>query len=187
MISVVCFDLDDTLCDETTSDRMARKAVFNYMASNYNEIDLLVFQTIYRKIWENINEKYVHFILQPGVGERDLRLDHANRVLQAHGLIDPVLAEKLTNIFWEERRKALQLFPDAHPVLSALQKTHPLSLLANGPSDYQRQKIDDLQIAKYFEHIIIAGEVGYAKPDTRIFDILMSHYTAPLSDPLCRK
>ncbi len=183
-IKIICFDMDDTLCDETKSDTIARLKIFNYVRTNREEINLSNFQKKYVKIWKDIDKRYEVLIVQPGIGERELRLEHANRVLQACGVQNPQLAHELTNIYWEERRKALQLYPDSLPTLTSLQKSYGLSLLANGPSDMQRQKIEDLQIAKYFKHIIIAGEAGYSKPDPEIFQILIDKYAIPPSEIL---
>ena len=168
--------MDDTLCDETKSDTVARLKVFDYIRVKHEEIDFSNFQKKYIEIWKEIDENYEIFIAQPGIGERELRRKHANRVLQACGAKNKKLTHEIVNIYWEERRKALRLYPDSLPTLTALRKFYALSLLANGPSDMQRQKIEDLQIAKYFEHIIIAGEVGYSKPDPKIFQILIAKY-----------
>ena len=41
-------------------------------------------------------------------------------------------------------------------------------------ADIQREKLDSTGIGKYFTEIIISGEVGYGKPDTRIFQLMTS-------------
>lgn len=176
--------MDDTLCDETKSDTIARLKVFDYIRVKHEEIDFSNFQKKYVEIWKDIDKSYEILIAQPGIGERELRREHANRVLEACGVKNKQLTHELVNIYWEERRKALRLYPDSLPTLTALRKFYALSLLANGPSDMQRQKIGDLQIAKYFEHIIIAGEVGYSKPDPKIFQLLIDKYSIPASEIL---
>jgi HAD superfamily hydrolase (TIGR02253 family) len=184
MIKVICFDMDDTLCDETKSDTFARSQVFHYVQTNHQDIDFSNFKKNYRKIWEDIDQQYEVLITQPGIGEKELRLDHAKRVLHSCDVLNPPLAYKLMRLYWEERRKALHLYPDSLQTLLSLQQSYKLSLLTNGPSDMQRQKITDLQIAPYFEHIIIAGEVGYSKPDPAIFQILIKNYALPPSEIL---
>ena len=183
-MKVVCFDLDDTLCDSEKSTEAARLNIFNYVGSKREGLNLSKFQRAYDEIWEDIEKKYVRLITQLGIGEREIRIEHTNRVLRACGFYDPQLAEKLTNVYWEERRRTLNLFPDALPVLSSLRRTHNLSLLTNGTSDWQREKIEDLQITEYFDHIIIGGEVGYVKPNPEIFDILIARYAIPASQIL---
>lgn len=93
------------------------------------------------------------------------------------GFFDYCLAEDLIDLYGEERRKTLKLFPEALRVLAFLRKKYRLGLVTNGPSDVQRAEIEDLQTAEYFHHIIIAEEVRYAKPDPRIFHLLITTYT----------
>ena len=140
MIKVICFDMDDTLCDETKSDKIARLKVYNYVRTNLEEINFSNFQKHYLKIWKNIDKQYEDLIVQPGIDERKLQLEHVNLVLQACGIQNPLLAHKLMTMYWKERRNALHLYPDLLPTLRSLQKIFTLSLLANGPSDMQRKK-----------------------------------------------
>lgn len=44
-----------------------------------------------------------------------------------------------------------------------------LCLVSNGQSKNQRDKIKKLCLEKYIEKIVISGEVGFKKPDIRIF------------------
>jgi HAD superfamily hydrolase (TIGR01549 family) len=75
----------------------------------------------------------------------------------------------------------LKWYHDAIHVLSSLKSKYRLNLVTNGPSDIQRAEIDVLQIASYFDDVVVAGEVGYAKPDPRIFDPLKSKLSIPAS------
>lgn len=47
-----------------------------------------------------------------------------------------------------------------------------LGIISNGPGKHQRGKLETLGIADFFEPdlIVISGEIGFAKPDPRIFD-----------------
>ena len=54
-------------------------------------------------------------------------------------------------------------------VLDTLAATYRLGLITNGPSWTQRAKIAQLQLARWFPHIIVSGEFGCDKPDARIF------------------
>jgi len=43
-----------------------------------------------------------------------------------------------------------------------------------GLQTLQRSEIEWLNIEEYFDNIIVSGEVGYAKPDHRIFKVLLN-------------
>lgn len=41
--------------------------------------------------------------------------------------------------------------------------------MTNASGSHQRTKLADLGLERFFDHIVIAGEVGSAKPDSEIF------------------
>lgn len=56
-------------------------------------------------------------------------------------------------------------------------RRHPMALVTNG-SVSQRQKIDAIEASRFFDVVLISGEVGIAKPDPRIFQLAMSRLNA---------
>jgi len=44
-----------------------------------------------------------------------------------------------------------------------------LALLTNGSAQMQRSKIDRFALAGHFDTILIEGEVGFGKPDPRVY------------------
>ncbi len=66
----------------------------------------------------------------------------------------------------------------AEPLLRCLQaRKHPMAVVTNG-SKSQRDKIEVLEASRYFETVLISGEVGIAKPDSRIFRQALSRLNA---------
>ncbi|MCG8617299.1 MAG: HAD family hydrolase, partial [Desulfobacterales bacterium] len=61
-----------------------------------------------------------------------------------------------------------QLYYDVLPML-AKYKDVPKGIISNGDTVQQRLKLSKTGIDKYFETIIISGDVGICKPDLRIF------------------
>ncbi|MFN5059279.1 MAG: HAD family hydrolase [Chloroflexota bacterium] len=54
-------------------------------------------------------------------------------------------------------------------LLDMLATRYRLALITNGPSWTQRAKIDQLQLSRWFECMVVSGEYGVEKPDPRIF------------------
>lgn len=55
-----------------------------------------------------------------------------------------------------------------------------LALLTNGAATPQRRKVERFDLARLFDLILIEGEVGYGKPDPRIYEIALDGLsTAP--------
>lgn len=45
-----------------------------------------------------------------------------------------------------------------------------LAVVTNGIADTQREKLERFRLTEWFEHIFIDTEIGYSKPDPRIFE-----------------
>jgi putative hydrolase of the HAD superfamily len=48
-----------------------------------------------------------------------------------------------------------------------------LGIMTNGTSEGQRKKLIRFNIEKYFDYIFIEGEVGYGKPDIKIYEYML--------------
>ena len=67
--------------------------------------------------------------------------------------------------------RSLDFFPDAEKTLSQLgKKGVKLALLTNGAGVVQQEKIDRFGFSRYFPVRLIEGELGFGKPDQRVFE-----------------
>lgn len=57
-----------------------------------------------------------------------------------------------------------------------------MALLTNGAPDLQREKIQGANLARFFDTILISGEVGVGKPDCRIFRLALDALAASPSE-----
>jgi len=89
--------------------------------------------------------------------------------LAQHGARDPAFAEQLAAAYVRERRKRHVLLPQAEETLRCLRSGYGLGIVTNGAPDIQRDKIEASNLPQYFDVIVISGEVGIGKPDSRIF------------------
>jgi len=96
-----------------------------------------------------------------------------SRALVEHRVRDLPFAEGLADTFQDERRSLHILFPDVEPALKALQGNYKLALVSNGVSDLQWEKIKGANLSRYFDSVIISGEVGVGKPEPRIFELAL--------------
>ena len=72
--------------------------------------------------------------------------------------------------FSKLRIEKMYLMPEAVETLSRLHENgKELGLLTNGDSLTQRGKIKRFGLGNYFKCILVEGELGYGKPDERIF------------------
>lgn len=94
--------------------------------------------------------------------------------LREHGVDDIDLALDLAETFPIERRKLHVVYEDVRPALEHLGRSFGLGLLSNGASDLQREKIAGAGIGRYFDEILISGDIGVGKPKPRIFEMILS-------------
>jgi putative hydrolase of the HAD superfamily len=102
------------------------------------------------------------------------RLDTWNGALAKCGVDRIDLASQLADAFQRNRRAHYTPYDDAVYCLDEFSELYPLALLTNGPPDLQREKIEITGIAPYFTEIVVSGEVGYGKPDCRIYELALS-------------
>lgn len=84
---------------------------------------------------------------------------------------DRELAEDLAK---EYKKRALEnafIHPDAEEVLRDLPVEK--GLVTNGPRLVQRGKVREFDLERYFDSIVISGEVGESKPEPEIFSLAL--------------
>ena len=59
-------------------------------------------------------------------------------------------------------------------LLERLEKEYFLCLITNGIANIQRERIRRTDTARFFRKIFISQEIGYAKPDKRFFDYVLT-------------
>lgn len=86
---------------------------------------------------------------------------------------DDALAAELAQFFERDRRARHVVFPETMSVLGELKKHYKLALITNGAIDIQRDKIHGSNLADFFDPIIISGEVGFGKPNPKLFQMAL--------------
>ncbi len=86
------------------------------------------------------------------------------------GIESPDLARQIGETYRDLRDERLELFPGAIDALSKFRKAGVrLAMLTNGAAESQRAKIERFDLARYFDCIIVEGEFGAGKPETRVY------------------
>jgi putative hydrolase of the HAD superfamily len=107
----------------------------------------------------------------------------AARALEACGETDPRTAATIAEIYATRRRAAWRLFPEAAAFLTRLRELRiPLALVTNGDARQQRDKIERHDLARWFDAILIEGEMGYGKPDEQVYREALRRLGVPATD-----
>jgi putative hydrolase of the HAD superfamily len=118
-------------------------------------------------------------------GRRDLRLSSRRIVDQAIALLGRITSPLAAEIgdSYRDRRDEFQLLPGAVAALEALRAEGvALALITNGAGPVQRAKIDRFDLARLFDSVLIEGELGFGKPDQRVYLTAMAALRTRSSD-----
>ncbi len=86
------------------------------------------------------------------------------------GVGDGELAGELAHAYATRRDELMQPFPGAIETLEWLRRRGMRSaLLTNGAAQAQRAKLERFGLARYFDCIVIEGELGAGKPEERVY------------------
>ena len=166
MIHAIFFDLDDTLVDDTVSlEQCAEQAARELAADRgVSPVDLA----------DAYVDCAVDFWTQLGPGSEKppsgaIRPMMWRNALKRHGIDDASLSEKLANRFDQLRVERVEFFPDALPVLNGLRGHYRMAIITNGFAETHELKIARLELERFFDRVILAGELQMAKPDPAVF------------------
>ncbi|HUI27661.1 MAG TPA: HAD family hydrolase [Candidatus Kryptonia bacterium] len=120
------------------------------------------------------------------VGRLDLRATRrviVRTALGDLGVADDEIAQELADRFTVEREERVRPFPGAVETLRHLRDHgQRLGLLTNGSSEFQRRKIERFDLGRFFDVILIEGDLGFGKPDHRVFQRALDELGAAPAD-----
>ncbi|EEL81869.1 Hydrolase (HAD superfamily) [Bacillus cereus AH1271] len=165
------FDLDDTLLDRD-------KAV--------DKLFLLVLEKCYEDVSDTIkNNMLLKF------KEYDKReYGNSDKTIVLESLFDEFAPEyrlpcNYIQNFWNENfPKCFSIDQNTIHFLNHIKKHLKVGIITNGSTQRQTAKIINTNLNNYFETIIISEEVGFSKPDKRIFELTLNKLNVQPDDVL---
>ena len=156
-IHAICLDIDDTLVDFTAT---ARKALS----------DLIGRDDMWLR-WQRTTDEHVAKVVAGDLAYEDMHRARTKAFLADLGaLLDDDLVAVLERRRSTRLRTSWRLFEDTLPCLDWLRAAGlKLAAVTNASGSHQRTKLERLGISRFFDTVLIAGELGAAKPDPVIF------------------
>lgn len=156
-IKAIIFDLDNTLLDRTSTflafAHSFAARYFEHLDSHQEIIALIV----------ELDED----------GYKDKRILFQELLEQLSWLNKPD-HEELMIFYKEEYVKSAVLMDGALEVINQFRNRYKIALITNGRNTIQYGKIDRLGIREQFHSIIVSEEAGCKKPDSRIFNSMLT-------------
>lgn len=79
----------------------------------------------------------------------------------------------LTELHRSLSRRRLHRYPHVRRVLDELGRHYRLGVVTDGQTAYARPELDELGLLDHFDRIVVSGDLGFRKPDRRMFDIAL--------------
>jgi putative hydrolase of the HAD superfamily len=165
----IFLDLDDTLISYDGVGPQAWQEVCSVFAERTRSVDS---QTLLSKIGE-LSAEYWSDPVRHTNGRLNLfsTRRHIVRIaLEQLGCYSLESCIAIADGYSNLREELVYPFPGTEDTLNTL-KDHgvKLALLTNGSSEMQRAKIERFGLGRYFDAILIEGEIGFGKPDPRVY------------------
>lgn len=165
----VFLDLDDTILDDSGNvQHWWREACF----AHRSELGAVDPGALYEAI-ERARDWYWADPERHRVGRLDLdaaRREIVRMSLAEIGVNSPALAKKIAKRYGSQRDLGMEPLANAIETVRWLRDSGcQLALLTNGSSAAQRRKVTRFGLAEFFDVILIEGELGFGKPDARVY------------------
>jgi putative hydrolase of the HAD superfamily len=166
--SVVLFDLDDTVFAHRESVEAGIAAHRSTLGGAIAAAD----RAAEFARWNALEELHYHRYLTGEVDFLGQRRARARDFVAHHGVtIDADQdADAWYDAYLVHYEATWMLHDDVLPCFEALRPAR-FGIITNGQRDFQQAKIDGVELAPWLEHVIASGDVGFTKPDARIFQL----------------
>lgn|GEM_PF-521162 len=177
-LRAVAFDLDWTLSYYPLSTQQVLEQALIHSQLPIGHLgDLTVAARRYNELWLKL-ERSVESL-------DDLRIQIMTLLFEEQGFSDVATISRVSLAYEDVRSESGVLaYPDIDTLLADLQSRYKLGMYTNGPSFLQWKKIEALGFNRFFDAIIVAGDVGVYKPDPQAFALLSEALGVPASETL---
>lgn len=166
MIKAVFFDLDNTLTDTEGNSHDAMRQMFEDLHLNRRFDSFDLFWQTYRQCNDEIWRRY----RLKEISREELNNLRFAWPMELLGVKDDLLEQKINEVFFFHFLKLRKTMPHAYEVLDYLKNKYRLAVVSNGTKSSQHQKMANFGFQPYFETMVLSDDVGFPKPDKRIFE-----------------
>ena len=174
----IFFDLDHTLWDFEKNSA----ATFELLFDKFNiSLDLSQFLEVYVPA----NMKYWKLYRQGKIAKEELRYRRLSDVFNRcnYRVSDRMIGE-MADGYIEYLSSFTHVFDYTKELLDYLVERYPLHILTNGFAEIQSKKLKGAGLEGYFQTVVNAEDVGFKKPDPRIFSFALDKAKATASESL---
>jgi putative hydrolase of the HAD superfamily len=180
--AAVTFDLHGTLVDDTSRWRNAIDEACAEIAELHDDLDGPALAAANVVAWEEYYPTVELDLMVGRINEEQLGLESWRRSLTECGVADEGIVASARQIFMRHYHASHRLFEDVASTLDGLSKHVALGIVSNAGNETRVNTIERLRIADMCKTVVVSAEVGIAKPDPRIFEIVLTELDLPAQD-----
>jgi len=172
----VIFDIHSTLVDQGDADHWldAALAVAPHPMSGDERTELVAFLD---RIWEGAR-------ISDPLSSRDLSFEDHSRVFHELIAAGPGVDRSLANALYYVMLDTWQAYDDTLPMLQSLRAQGVRTCLLSNAGVPIRTVLDRDGLTPWYDEIVLSYEVGFVKPDVRIFQAALDLLEMPAADVL---
>jgi putative hydrolase of the HAD superfamily len=181
----ILFDLDDTILMFDAVMEPAWRAACRHGAELHGGIDP-------ERLYDVVRATAQWYWSDPDrnrLGRLDLyggRRDVVAHALERMGISDRALTAAVAEEYGRQKDKRVDFFPGAQETLAELaSRGVAMALLTNGEGAPQRAKVERFGLGRFFDTILIEGEIGTGKPEAAIFRRALNELGVTARDAWC--
>jgi YjjG family noncanonical pyrimidine nucleotidase len=163
------FDADGTLFDYDRAEAWAVAQTLGLYG--------LAFKPDHIQLYRQVNDPLWDAFERGEISQERLKVLRFELFFDALGY--DVDAAAFSTAYSGQLGEATFLIDGAEEVVAALSDDYRLFIITNGLADVQHPRFNNSTIGRYFLDWVISEEVGFAKPDPRIFDIAFERMGRP--------
>lgn len=173
---ILCFDLDDTLL------RFSAGQPDFWVTALEQELEATHDRAALRRAIDPVSDTFWSDPLRAFHGR--LNMHAARREIALTALAPLGVAHerclRIADHVTDRKEEHVRPFDGAIETVRALrEQRYRLALITNGSSAFQRRKIERFGLGELFELILVEGELGFGKPDARVFRRALAHFGVP--------
>jgi len=160
MIEFLFLDLDDTILDFKSEERVAITETISSFGVTVTDAVLQRYHVINRSLWEQLER-----------GEITREEVLTQRFAKLFGELGvPVDATFCARTYEKNLAIGHQFLPGAEEAVKRLSKKYRLFLASNGTASVQAGRMTSANLYRFFERVFVSQEIGHNKPSKAYFD-----------------
>jgi putative hydrolase of the HAD superfamily len=175
----ILFDLDGTLWDFHQNSKDTLHTLFGeHQLAECLKCDF----EMYYKNYYQINDQYWALFRENKIDKNELRYGRFNASFKAFNFENLDLAKSMNDAYMNLSPYKTKLLEGTLDLLDYLINKYTLHIVTNGFPEVQHIKMSNSGLLPYFQELFISEEIGYNKPDKKIFEHIFEKLNTKASD-----